>query len=192
MPKVVDHGERRAALIEATWRVIVADGLEAVTLRRVAAEFGFTNGAIRHFFSSKAELLEAALQMAVERTVQRAQEAANGARGIAGLRAWCLEIMPVTDVTRIEARIVIAFAESVATGSVAVPNRGPEWDDVLRECIREARDADEITSPERDADIMHLLTWMMYGLQYQVFLQPADTTAEVQMGVLDAYLRMLR
>ena len=40
MPKIVDHEARRAELAEAVWRLASRDGLEAVTLRGVAAEAG--------------------------------------------------------------------------------------------------------------------------------------------------------
>jgi len=38
MPKGVDHDERRAELAEAVWRVVETDGLEGLTMRRIAHE----------------------------------------------------------------------------------------------------------------------------------------------------------
>ena len=37
MPKIVDHAERRREVLDATWRVIGREGLEAATVRRIAA-----------------------------------------------------------------------------------------------------------------------------------------------------------
>ena len=48
MPKVVDHAARREQLAAALWRVVVRDGVEAASLRRVAAEAGWSVGSLRH------------------------------------------------------------------------------------------------------------------------------------------------
>ena len=37
MPKQVDHAVRRRELVEASWDVISREGIEALTLRKVAA-----------------------------------------------------------------------------------------------------------------------------------------------------------
>ena len=57
MPKIVDHEVRRRELAEAVWRVIVRDGVGDVSIRSVAAEAGWSSGALRHYFSTRAELL---------------------------------------------------------------------------------------------------------------------------------------
>ena len=40
MPKIIDHDERRQELIEASWAVIAAEGLEGVTMRKIATAAG--------------------------------------------------------------------------------------------------------------------------------------------------------
>jgi AcrR family transcriptional regulator len=57
MPKIVDVDERRAALTDAAARLIAGGGIEAATLRDVAAEAGMTTGALTHYFADKRELL---------------------------------------------------------------------------------------------------------------------------------------
>lgn len=51
---------RRAALIEATLDLIAEGGAEAATVRAIAVRAGVTPGLIRHYFSSKEELMIAA------------------------------------------------------------------------------------------------------------------------------------
>ena len=46
MPKVVDHAVRRAELVDAAWRVIAEEGLEAATMRRIAEAAGCTTGRV--------------------------------------------------------------------------------------------------------------------------------------------------
>ena len=57
MPKVVDIQERRAELAAATAQLIARAGVGAATMRDVAAEAGWTTGALTHYFSDKRELL---------------------------------------------------------------------------------------------------------------------------------------
>ncbi len=45
MPKVIDHDQRRRDIIDVTWKLIVKGGIEAATMREIAAEAGFANGA---------------------------------------------------------------------------------------------------------------------------------------------------
>ena len=57
MPKIVDHEARRAELAAAVWRLASREGLGAVTMRGVAAEAGWSTGALGHYFADKEELL---------------------------------------------------------------------------------------------------------------------------------------
>jgi len=61
MPKTVDHEQRRRELAEALWRIARRDGLEAATVRQVAAEAGVSVGMVQHYFTSKDEMLQFAL-----------------------------------------------------------------------------------------------------------------------------------
>src|SRR4029453_3031976 len=71
MPKVVDHEERRAELGAAVWRLASREGLEAVTVRRVAEEAGWSTGAVVHYFSDKEELLLFAFRTVADRVGRR-------------------------------------------------------------------------------------------------------------------------
>ncbi len=57
MPKVVDVDGRRAELAAAAAGLIARGGMGAATMRDVAAEAGWTTGALTHYFSDKRELL---------------------------------------------------------------------------------------------------------------------------------------
>ena len=55
MPKIVDHERRRAEIVQTTWRVIARRGLDGATLREVAAEAGYANGALKPYFPAKSD-----------------------------------------------------------------------------------------------------------------------------------------
>jgi len=57
MPKVVDIEQRRHELAEAAAHLIARAGVGAATMRDVAAEAGWTTGALTHYFADKRELL---------------------------------------------------------------------------------------------------------------------------------------
>ena len=62
MPKVIDVQQRRTEITEAATRVIARAGIEAATMREVAAEGGWTTGVLAHYFTDKRELLLATFQ----------------------------------------------------------------------------------------------------------------------------------
>lgn len=53
----VDHDERRRRIAEATAAVTAREGLDAATIRRIAAELGGPTKAITYYFADKQELL---------------------------------------------------------------------------------------------------------------------------------------
>src|ERR671914_2558506 len=75
MPKVVDHEQRREELAAAVWRLAAHEGLEAVTVRRVADEAGWSTGALHHYFSDKEKLLLFAFKTVADRVGRRVAEA---------------------------------------------------------------------------------------------------------------------
>jgi AcrR family transcriptional regulator len=53
----IDHEQRRRKIAQVCIDVIVREGLEAATIRRIAAEAGFSTTAVTHYFADKQELL---------------------------------------------------------------------------------------------------------------------------------------
>jgi AcrR family transcriptional regulator len=110
VPKIVDHDQRRGDIVAATWRIIATEGIDAVTMRRLAIELGLSNGALARYFPSKADIVGAAFWDAVVATNARF-EAAGGASltGSVAMRLLLHEMFPFEDVTRREALIAIPF-----------------------------------------------------------------------------------
>ncbi|WP_433611911.1 TetR/AcrR family transcriptional regulator [Prescottella agglutinans] len=65
MPKIVDHEERRHRLAEAVWTLTLRDGLEGVTLRKVAVEAGVSMGQVQHYYAAREDLVRDAIDRAV-------------------------------------------------------------------------------------------------------------------------------
>jgi len=109
MPKVVDHHERRSAVVAATRSVVAAEGIDAATMRRIAYEAGCTTGRITHYFTDKQEVLVAVLRevhlAAAHRMAVRLSEAAPADR----LRCVLEEALPLDDIRLDEWRVWLAF-----------------------------------------------------------------------------------
>lgn len=105
MPKVVDHEVRRRELAGAVWRVIVRDGVADVSIRSVAAEAGWSSGALRHYFATRAELLA----FACEQVIGQVTERITAIRPPVTARDVLLQTMPVDPPRHTEASIAFAF-----------------------------------------------------------------------------------
>jgi AcrR family transcriptional regulator len=76
---MVDAAQRRQEVVDSVKRIVVADGLERVSLREVAAEAGLVVGSVRHYFASSTELLVFAFESVVDAVLERLRAAAGTA-----------------------------------------------------------------------------------------------------------------
>ncbi|WP_328851306.1 TetR family transcriptional regulator [Micromonospora globbae] len=109
MPKIVDHAERRRELAEAVWHVIARGGIDSVSTRSVAAASGWSTGALRHYFATRAELLAFACEQVIDQVTARIEGLRLPADPVVAVRAILLETMPVDELRRVEATIAFSF-----------------------------------------------------------------------------------
>lgn len=62
MPKIIDHDQRRRDIVEVARSIILKGGFEAATMRSIAAEAGFANGALKHYFPGKESIVAATFE----------------------------------------------------------------------------------------------------------------------------------
>ncbi len=65
---------RRASLLDAAEAVLVAQGNREASLRAIAAEAGVRIGHLQHYFPTRADLVKAMLERALDRSLQRLEE----------------------------------------------------------------------------------------------------------------------
>src|SRR5918994_2613481 len=109
MPKVVDHEQRRRELGHAVWRVIRRDGVERASVRTVAAEAGWSAGALRHYFASQSELLAFAMRLVVKRIEGRLAALERAADPRQAVEQVLHELLPLDDERRAENEVWLAF-----------------------------------------------------------------------------------
>ena len=191
MPKLVDHEAKRREILEVTWRLMATRGADAATMREIAREAGYANGALAHYFANKDALIEAAFGYVFDRTNDRIREATVGLRGLAALRAFLVEVLPITEVTRLEARIVLPFwSRTVADERVAELNDAAmqRWRRELAELLEQARQDGDVTVDTPDDVLAEQLLAMAMGLQVLATTHGTPTPAGTQLAMLDAFL----
>lgn len=193
VPKVVDHDQRRVELVQATWRIIAREGIDRATMRGIAAEAGFANGALKPYFPAKSELLTYAFGYVFDQTNARIAEAVGGLRGMAALRAFGLEVLPLDDERLDEARIVIPFWQAAAHDAekARIHARSMEqWRRTLEKHVGEALSGDA----RRQADPVQaagaLLNYLL-GAQVAAVLLPAGSSPRELTAQLDGWLASL-
>lgn len=122
MPAKVNHQQRRQQVVEATFRLVVAEGINGVSLRKVANESGLNIGSVRHYFDGHHDLLAAAAEEAGARMERRlAAHPAEQLRGLTGekaldaLQTFIEAVMPVDRPRREEAIVVIELITASRT-----------------------------------------------------------------------------
>jgi AcrR family transcriptional regulator len=109
MPKFVDHEQRRRELGHAVWQVIRRDGVERASVRAVAAEAGWSAGALRHYFASQSELLAFAMRLVVDRIEGRLAALDRAAEPRQAVEQVLHELLPLDDERRAENEVWLAF-----------------------------------------------------------------------------------
>lgn len=195
MPKLVDREQRRQEILEVTWRLMASRGADAATMREIAREAGYANGALAPYFASKDELVEAAYVYVFTRTNERIRAATAGKRGVAALRAFLVEVLPATELTRLEARIVLPFWNRTVTDErLARLNDDAmrQWRDELGTLLAQGREDGDVTVHTPDDVLVDQLVATALGLQVLALLPETPTSPDVQLGILDAALSALR
>ena len=69
MPKVIDHDQRRVALLEQSLQLFATHGYAGLTMRQIASRLGVTTGVLYHYFPSKEVLFEKLAEHLTEKDV---------------------------------------------------------------------------------------------------------------------------
>jgi AcrR family transcriptional regulator len=156
MPRRVDHDLRRQQIGEALLRIAASRGLQAASMREVAAEAGVSLRLVQYYFHTKVELLRAGLGYLGEHLsarVERHVRALNSPSPRGVLYATLTAILPTDAESRWLTRTYAAY---YALG-LDEPAREPTYPDVLEgflaDHVRAAQDVGEVDA-ELDAAVV--------------------------------------
>lgn len=194
MPARIAPEHRRRQVIEAAFRLVIADGIESVSLRKVADEAGMNIGSVRHYFDGHQDLLTAAAEEAGERMGRRlAEHPVDALRGLRGgpavdaLQALVETVMPLDDSRRAEAIIVVELIMASRTRPVfrAMSERmGADLSAVMRDAL------DALGLPDPDLAAAQLVA-VIGGLTMDAVTPHGELSADRLREVLRAHLRLL-
>ncbi|MEV6303392.1 TetR family transcriptional regulator [Actinoplanes sp. NPDC051861] len=185
MPRKVDHQERRTQIADALMRVAAEQGLEAVSLRHVAAEAGVSAGMVQHYFRTKDEMM----RFALEAVHVRSEARVNAAIAALGpdpaprplLRTLLTALLPLDDESRAIGRVALAFLAYTAVR--------PSGDPSLNEGTAQMAGFITALLPAPDPARAAGLLALMEGLG--LYLLGGQYTAEQALSALDAHLDLL-
>jgi AcrR family transcriptional regulator len=184
MPKVVDIAERRAELAAAAAELIARAGVGAATLRDVAAEAGWTTGALTHYFADKRELLLFTFRSSLAQR-HAAREARDPRRPKEALLSSLEGALPLDDARRRHWMVTVAFCAQAAGDeelSRAQRDAYRDFRDGLAELVRRGagrRRDDAVARAER-------LIAVADGIAVQALFDPESWPPERQLATLHA------
>jgi AcrR family transcriptional regulator len=195
LPKIVNHGERREEVVEATRRIILRDGIEAATTRAIAREAGYSNGVLTHYFADKDDIMLSALHSSHRRIVERLRGKLAGRTGLAALRELLLDNLPLDDERVQESGLEIGFWSRSMTSPALLEAQRAEAEELrylVRSLLGTAAEAGEITTTEDLDDVAERLLALVDGLSVHRLLYPDRLGAERLERLLGAELDRLR
>jgi AcrR family transcriptional regulator len=182
MPKLVDRDARREELASALWRLVLRDGIEAASLRRVAAEAGWSTGSLRHYFPTQSELLSFAMELVVARVTERVGAIRPAADPRETAERVLHEVLPLDAERHAEMQVWLAFTARSLVEPELRALRDEAHSGLRGLCLTAV---ELLGGGECDAERVHAL---IDGLALHAVLDPAVTTSARQRELLAAEL----
>lgn len=190
----IDPCERRRDIVRAAFRLVVAEGVAGMSLRKVAAESGLNIGSVRHYFRGHDELLIAAAEEAGDRMGRRlAGHPVEALRGLAGdaardaLQELVEAVLPMDEERRLEAIVVTELIVASRTRPVFAPSAERMGVD-LRQVIAAALEALGVPDPAGRAAG---LTAVIGGLTLDALTPHGRLAPERLRAILRQHLRLI-
>ena len=188
MPKQVNHADRRRELIEASWRVIAREGLDGMTLRKVAEVAGCTTGRIVHYFADRDALILAALRAANQATADRMTAiAGSDLEPKQRLLQVGHEALPLDDERLDEWKVWIVFWTAALTNPLLADEnqaRYRAWRALLRKLVAEVAATDVDTHTD---NLMALID----GLGLRTSLAPTEANRRQATAHMAGWIQQL-
>lgn len=119
MPKIIDHDKRRREIVDVAKRLMLEGGFEAATMRSIAAEAGFANGALKHYFPGKDSIIAATFESVLAEMDPEGAldnlDVPEGADPAQVLRDRLCQTMPLTDYAISAGRVLLVLWDHAAS-----------------------------------------------------------------------------
>jgi AcrR family transcriptional regulator len=143
-------------VVDSAIAVIARDGLDALSVRRVASQAGVAIGTVQHHFPTRAELVLAALQRTADRQRVRAMATRRSSTVLGTLVSRLTSLLPHDDASRQEAIVWVALAAAAARDGLVGPHQRrivTESIAAIAALLDRATDADELPGNTDTVDL---------------------------------------
>jgi AcrR family transcriptional regulator len=181
--------ERHGELLTKAVEISQAEGLSAVTLRRVATALGVTPGLVSHYFSSAEQLIAAAFRTAADGDLDGARARVDAAP-TATAKVDALMDYVLDDVSEVASALWLdawSLGRRNPTLAAQAATLTDDWLDLIGGIVRAGRASGEFTVVDDDTSARRLLI-MIDGLGAQKVIR--DATADELKHMAHAYVSL--
>ncbi|QTN00582.1 TetR family transcriptional regulator [Sediminibacillus dalangtanensis] len=192
MPKKVNHEQRRNKIAEAAWRVILENGMEGATVRKIAEKAGLSLGALRYYFSNQEDLILYSMRLVKERASERIERIIHrDGSPKQKMLDVLLEIVPTNKQTRAEMEVWFTFVSYARYHPHLLEEEG---DGILAaiQLMFEYMETNGLLRPgvDRQLEIERLYA-MVDGLALHAMLEPERLTEKQVEKVIASQLEVI-
>jgi AcrR family transcriptional regulator len=196
MPKQVDHDARRRQLTEALLRIAGTRGLQAVSMREIAAEAGVSLRVVQYYFTDKQALLDSGLAELAARLDRRVRQRAAAVTGGLSTRnvfeAVLGAILPSDEQSRLDSLAWTAYYTAALTDpalAAAALTRPDALEDFLTTRLTTAQQAGDLASDRDPRTEVATLLALANGLTASVLGR--QRSHEAAIAIIDYHLDRL-
>ncbi|HWM35474.1 MAG TPA: TetR/AcrR family transcriptional regulator [Pseudolysinimonas sp.] len=194
MPKIIDHDQRRRDIVQVAKKLILHGGFEAATMRSIASEAGFANGALKHYFPGKDSIVAATFQQVLEEMYGSQPPAPEGASAVDELRLYLEASLPLDQHRITSGRVLLALWEyAMSNAELAELYRGhlENWKSQLIEILGRARRERTVRTKDTDEQIANEIISVTIGSAVMSLMYPGGDRIPDYRSYIDVLLRRL-
>ena len=192
MPAVVNHEERRQQIASIAADLISSVGLDAMTMREIAAAAGFSTTIVTHYFANKRELMLYTYRASVDHAQARVD--AVIARDACDLQGSIEALLPFDESSLKDWKVFLAFWQIAQVDpDFAAEQRAQaaNADSILRRVLKARAAAGRgLREADVEATSRRLLVFIV-GLAVQAVFDTLGWSPQAQRAFLAAELPML-
>ncbi|MBL3701010.1 TetR/AcrR family transcriptional regulator [Leucobacter luti] len=195
MPKVIDHDQRRKEVVDVTWQLIVEGGIEAATMREIASRAGFANGALKHYFSGKDQIIKGAYERSLNNLGDRLAAHTAGKRGIEALEMFMRFTLPIDQEDATAARVLLSFWERCAFSPEihgGYDEHLDSWKAGYLQYLAEGRADGDVLTPTPDEQLVDEIIMLNIGATVVRVVSPDHLNAHVLEAQVTDFIARLR
>jgi TetR/AcrR family transcriptional regulator, transcriptional repressor of bet genes len=192
MPAIVSHDKRRSLIATVVKRIVADSGMEAVTVRNVAREAGFSSTIVSHYFRNKRDLLTFTYGSIRTRAVHMIDDAFNRNADV----LECFEtLLPINKENLADWQAWFGFWGMTTSDPDLAAERDATMEatnQLLQRILKHAKKCGELPADLDTAVHARRLQMFINGLASFVVMSPTTWSPDKQRAALSAEIDTMR